>query len=506
MPKVSNGGLAAVALLATACAPVAPEASETAAAESPAPIDASIRHRFAVQPITGEARNVILFIGDGMGVATVTAARIFDGQSRGEPGEENTLAFEKLPHLALVKTYNTNQQVPDSAGTATAMLAGIKTRAGVIGIGPEPRRRDCEAYAGHEVESIVDLAERNGKATGIVTTTRITHATPAAAYAHSPERDFESNRYLSAEERLKCTDIARQLLEFDTGDGIDVVLGGGYGEFVGARKGGLRIGDDEDLIADWLADDPARRFVSSADELEAVEPDGQLLGLFATSHLDYLLDPKRDEGQPTIAAMTMKALDILAERGDGYFLLVEGGRIDHGHHIGRAGFALAEAQAFNEAIARTLARIDPSETLVLVTADHSHVMTIAGYPTRGNPILGHVVQNDEHGEPETTARIAADERPYSTLAYANGPGAVDGKRAEPSTGPMAIQQALVPLIDVDRDGNLWPTESHGGEDVALYAAGPWAHLVGGVLEQNAVFHIMRYAYGWGRPGETIDSF
>ena len=82
------------------------------------------------------ARNVILFIGDGMGVSTVTAARIFDGQSLGLSGEENSLAFESFPHLALVKTYTTNQQVSDSAGTATAMMTGVKTRSGVINVGP----------------------------------------------------------------------------------------------------------------------------------------------------------------------------------------------------------------------------------------------------------------------------------------------------------------------------------------------------------------------------------
>src|SRR5210317_272767 len=88
--------------------------------------------------------NVILFLGDGMGMATITAARIFDGQSRGEPGEENILPFETFPNVALVKTYKTNQQVPDSAGTATAIHTGTKTRAGVINIGPQARRRNCE--------------------------------------------------------------------------------------------------------------------------------------------------------------------------------------------------------------------------------------------------------------------------------------------------------------------------------------------------------------------------
>ena len=90
------------------------------------------------------AENIILFIGDGMGVSTVTAARIFDGQSQGKSGEEHVLPFERFDHVALVKTYNTNQQVADSAGTATAMLSGEKTKAGVIGVGPKAGRRNCK--------------------------------------------------------------------------------------------------------------------------------------------------------------------------------------------------------------------------------------------------------------------------------------------------------------------------------------------------------------------------
>ena len=132
------------------------------------------------------ARNVILFIGDGLDLSTITAARILQGQQRGEPGEENILSFERFPYTGLAKTYNTNQQTPDSAGTTTAMLSGVKTRAGVIGLSSTPPRGDCQAAAGHELDSLFELGERAGLATGIVTTARITHATPAAAYAHLP--------------------------------------------------------------------------------------------------------------------------------------------------------------------------------------------------------------------------------------------------------------------------------------------------------------------------------
>ncbi len=126
------------------------------------------------------AQNVILFLGDGMGITTVTAARILEGQLRGETGEENWLSFERLPHTALIKTYNTNQQTPDSAGTMTAIVTGVKTRSGVLSVGESVQRGDHEATRGQVLTTIVEQAEQRGLSTGVVTTTPVTHATPAA--------------------------------------------------------------------------------------------------------------------------------------------------------------------------------------------------------------------------------------------------------------------------------------------------------------------------------------
>ena len=136
-------------------------------------------------------RGVILFVGDGMGVSTVTAARILDGQNKGLAGEENLLAFEHFPHLALVKTYNVDAQVSDSAGTMTALVTGHRTRAGVLSVGPEAARGDCTTSKQHELVTLLEEAEQRGYRTGVVSTARITHATPAATYAHSPDRNWE---------------------------------------------------------------------------------------------------------------------------------------------------------------------------------------------------------------------------------------------------------------------------------------------------------------------------
>ena len=147
-------------------------------------------------------------------------------------------------------------------------------------------------------------------------------------------------------------------------------------------------------MRDWVGRGPDRVFVSSADELAAAPLDAQWLGLFSRSHLSFAVERDAASLEPTLSAMTVRAIDNLAARDSGYFLLVEGGRIDHAHHAARAGVALEETLEFNRAIEAALARVDLAETLILVTADHAHTLTIGGYPTRGNPILGFVTTND----------------------------------------------------------------------------------------------------------------
>jgi len=171
--------------------------------------------------------------------------------------------------------------------------------------------------------------------------------------------------------------------------------------------------------------------------------------------------------------------------------MIEGGRIDHGHHITNPYRALTDAQAFARAVGAVLARVDLDETLVLVTADHGHTLSIAGYPERGNDILGYI-RNAAAGETRGAASKegwALDDRgqPMTTLGYANGPFAVPGmSRLLPPTDRNYLSDKLHGL----------DSETHGGEDVALFAAGPRADLVGGVIEQNVIFHIIAEAFGW----------
>jgi alkaline phosphatase len=431
----------------------------------------------------GKAKNVILFIGDGMGISTITAARIYEAQKRGETGEENTLSFERFPNVALVKTYNTNAQVPDSAGTATAMHSGVKTRIGVLGIGPEAEKGVCRDALAHPLPLLGEEVKQRGLALGIVTTTRLTHATPASVITRSADRDWEADSNIPADQQ-GCKDIALQFAEGQ----FDLALGGGSQMFYGKDGRGRRSGAAADLPAQWAAKNGGV-VVRDAAGLAAAPMDKPVLGLFNPSHMTFMADRKPDSPEPTLTDMTAAAIARLKSDPDGFYLMVEGGRIDHAHHAGQAGYALEEAVEFARAVQWAVDNTDPAETLILVTADHSHVFTIAGYPQRGNDILGLVVPpagRGEDGGDGTSPVLAADGKPYTTLGYANGPGALRGERQVPETGIAARQQATVPT----------GAETHAGEDVALFATGPGADRARGVMEQNVIYTIIRRALGW----------
>lgn len=436
-------------------------------------------------------RNVILFLGDGMGVATVTAARIYAGQLAGGSGEDHQLSFEAFRHLALVKTYNIDRQVPDSAGTMSAIVTGQPGRYGVLSIASAVSRGDCAGASGREIPTLLEQAEQRGFRTGIVTTTRVTHATPAALYAHSPDRAWESDGLLpGAATAAGCRDIARQLAEFSHGDGIDLVLAGGRQSFIPLSESdpeypgqrGRRL-DGRNLIAEWLSAGPGRQFVWNATQLESVPASATapVLGLFEPDHMHYELDRQSSAGgEPDIVEMTDYAIRKLKNPEQGFFLMVEGGRIDHAHHNNNAARALMETVMLERAVARALELTDPNNTLIVVTADHGHTLSISGYPSRGNPILGTVNPVENGLVPEPLRR------PYTTLGYINGPG----------------YQALIPdlsAVDTTDPGHRqfagWPrpSEAHSGEDVVAYAHGQGAERLHGVIEQKLLYGVLAAA-------------
>ncbi|MCW4453756.1 alkaline phosphatase [Flavobacterium sp. MXW15] len=466
--------------------------------------------------MAGKAKNVILFLGDGMSLTTVAAARIFEGQRNGNPGEENLLSWERFPATAFSKTYNTDSQTPDSAGTMTAITTGVKTHMGAIGVSAG-ERNDCADSLGKHLLTWLQLADSAGMATGIVSTARLTHATPAATYAHSPDRNWENDTDVPEEAKAAgCTDIAQQLLSTARyGRGPLVVLGGGRGEFTTVEerdpeyddKVGQRL-DGRSLVAEWQQAHPQGAYVWNTAQLEAAAGAPAILGLFEPDHMQYEHDrPQDPAGEPSLAELTRTAIANLSRHPEGYVLMIEGARIDHANHSGNAARALGDTVALSDAVRAAVEATSEKDTLIVVTADHSHTLNFVGYPARGNPILGKVM--DKGGEDGIGGLDLARDGlglPYTTLSYANGPGYTGASNQQPA-GPKTfphnpssfdsadgrpdlthvdtehpdyMQEALVPA----------KSESHGGEDVGIWARGPGSAAVRGTLEQNAIYHLI----------------
>lgn len=445
-----------------------------------------------------KAKNVILFMGDGMGISTLTAARILEGQLRGESGEENLLSFERFPNVALSRTYGTNQQTSDSAPTMSAIISGIKTDEGIISVNQNVVIGDYKTVKGNETKTLLEMAEDSGRSTGVVSTARLTHATPAACYSHSAHRDWESDANLSKDARENnFPDIARQLIEFSYGDGLEVAMGGGRAKFISNQtvdpeyenRRGERL-DGRDLPSEWTKKYKDSAYIWNKQQFDAIDAKRtkHLLGLFEPSHLQYSFDRAKDKaGEPSLSEMTAKSIDILSNNKKGFFLMVEGGRIDHAHHDGNAFRALTDAIELSNAVKTALSKVNLEETLIIVTADHSHTFTMGGYPIRGNNILGLVREVGSNGLAEEKEAGDKNKKPFTTLGYQNGTGYVGGTRPtltqEQVTNPNYKQEASVPLS----------AETHGGEDVAIFATGAGSYLIQGVMEENWIFYAMKEA-------------
>ncbi|XP_053685594.1 membrane-bound alkaline phosphatase-like [Sabethes cyaneus] len=437
------------------------------------------------------AKNVILFLGDGMSISTVSMSRVYAG------GEEKELSFEKFPYTGMSKTYCVDYQVADSACTATAYLSGVKGNYATIGVNAQVPNMDCvaELDKSTHTHSIAEWAMDAGKDAGLVTTTRVTHASPAGIYAHTANRDWEDDAWIEDDgcDPTVLDDIAEQLVHGEVGKRLRVILGGGRRQFLDQteldpedQKPGKRR-DGKNLIREWqelVGFGENRTYVWTKQELFNVDPvqTDRLLGLFESNHCAFNLDKVRNDMQdePTLTEMVDRATDLLSTNENGFFLFVEGGRIDHAHHDNWGKLALDETVEFAKAVEFARAKFSEEDTLIVVTADHSHSVSFSGYPNRGTDIT-------------SAAGTSTDKLPYMTLTYANGLGFYDHMDVE-NKGRMDIRK-----MDTSADYFRYPAtlpvelETHGGEDVAVYASGPWSHLFTGSYEQNAIPHMMAYA-------------
>ncbi|WP_426103797.1 alkaline phosphatase [Massilia sp. TSP1-1-2] len=445
-------------------------------------------------------KNVIFFLGDGMGMTTMTAARIY------AVGEDGELTMDTLPETAFVKTFSNDAQVTDSAPSMAAYMTGVKMNNEVLSMSADTLALDplpdangnkltnnCGSKNGTPVTTLLELAKAKGLSTGVVSTARVTHATPAATYAHICHRDLEN-------------DIAAAAVPGGTGynaalgsTGLDVLIGGGRQFFLPFKDGGKRA-DGRDLVAEMKAKNYA--YASNSTEFTAIDPAKaeRVLALFTSSHMSYDLD--RDPAkEPSLAEMTTKAMDVLQKNGKGYFLMVEGGRIDHALHETTAKKALQDTVAFDNAIKAALAKArvtDPElkNTLLVVTADHDHTLVLNGYAKRtgktaaGNPGVLGVVKNYVSGAVEKDL----DGAPYSIIGFGNGENRTQSSRAavtamdESVTGAATYHQEAVVRMAVG-------SETHGGADVFLGAVGKGADTFSGTIDNTKVFGLVKTAAG-----------
>ncbi|XP_053698670.1 alkaline phosphatase, tissue-nonspecific isozyme-like [Sabethes cyaneus] len=430
----------------------------------------------------GVAKNLIIFIADGMSITTQTATRVFMG------GEQMQLSFEQFPYVGLAKTYCINYQVSDSGCTASAILTGVKNNYGTIAVSGHVPLMNCERSLVNEnrLTSILKYAQEDGRATGIVTNTRLTHATPAVAYAVSGARYWEDD----GETPSGCVDIAKQLIYGEIGTNLTVAMGGGTRHFYPAgmtdvHGGPGRRQDGRVLPEEWLQEISKRgergKYVYDRHQLlnTNVREVDRLLGLFAANHLSYRLE--NVDQQPRLEEMTAKALEMLQKNERGYVLVVEGGLIDPAHHANQARRALDETVEFHRAVQYAARNTDERDTLIVVTADHSHTLTMGGYPVRGNDILA------------TGDFSRLDRMPFFTLTYANGPSFFEHFPPDRSgrVNPLLMNWRS---SDFGYPGAVpYEDETHGGDDVAVFARGPYAHLFTGSYEQHFIGHATLYA-------------
>ncbi|WP_421206451.1 alkaline phosphatase [Aeromonas enteropelogenes] len=439
----------------------------------------------AAQAQASDAKNVILFIGDGMGPTVLTATRLY------KVGEEGNLEIMKLARSARIKTFSNDAQTTDSAPSMAAYTTGVKMNNEVIAMSSDTKAvapgkdvngnkgiNNCTSDNGKPVPTILELAKAAGKSVGAVTTTELTHATPAATYSHICHRDAA---YAIAEQAVPGGAGFNTAL----GDGVDVLMGGGANHWTPynstSNKGGRA--DGRDLTAELTAQ--GYHYVTTKEELSGVNS-GKVLGLFsAKSHLDYELDRVAKGAastQPSLSEMTAKAIDLLSQNSQGYFLMVEGGRIDHALHGTNAKRSLTDAVALDEAVKTALGKVDLKDTLIVVTADHDHTMTINGYSAKGNKVLDLVKNGDG------SAQNDVDGKPFTTLVFGNGPNRADVRPTLTSDQVMAddyLQETGVKL----------GSETHGGGDVMLFADGAGSSRFKGTLDNTKVFGKLKEALG-----------
>ena len=314
-------------------------------------------------------KNIILMIGDGMGITQITAGKIVKGR----------LNLEEFKHIGLLMTHSQDALVTDSGAAGTALATGYKTYNTAISV----------ARDGTPLKTITEYAQEANKATGLVVSSSITHATPAVFSAH-------------VDSRKKYSVIAEQI----TSSGIDVLFGGGWEFFVANTTPGSNRADHKDLLSELAK---SMTVIQTAEEFEMLGDVDAVAGLFYKKH-----PPMADERNPGLPELTKKAIEILAKNKNGFFLMVEGSQIDWAGHDNNQDDVITEMIDFDDTIGIALdfAKKNP-QTLVLVTSDHE----TGGFAIHDGSIKDKVVTESAFTRTHHTAEMVP--------VFAYGPGASD---------------------------------------------------------------------------------
>jgi len=452
-----------------------------------------------------KAKNVILFIGDGLSVAHRTAARILSkGIKEGRYGGE--LAIDDMPHMALVSTSGTDSLVTDSANSASAYATGHKSCVNAMGVYCSRSRSNLDHP---KVETISELAKRTrGMSVGVVTNTEIEDATPAAMVAHNRLRADYNN-------------IVKDFFTVQP----DVIMGGGTPNFLPKSAQGSKRIDEDDYIAKFK--DAGYAFVTTNTELTAAKGANKLLGLFNPSNIDGALDRyflkkgsvSRFPDQPDLTDQVRASLDVLSKNDKGFVLMVESGRIDKYSHSLDWERAAYDTIMLDNAVkvAKDFAA-NRDDTLIVVVADHAHGVAIVGTyddERSGDPRQRLGVYNlsrfpnypapNADGYPEkvdVSRRLAFVFSAYPDSCD-NGRPYLDGENVPAVEGQtkgsfVANEKNCALPGAVRRMGNLpfnMNSGVHAADDVVLTAMGPGAEQFRGRIENTRVFRYIATALG-----------
>ena len=457
-------------------------------------------------PRTRAAKNVILFVGDGMTVANRTAARILSkGLVEGRYGGE--LAMDDMPYMALVSTSGTDSVVTDSANSMSAYTTGHKTCVNALGVYCSHTRNTLQHP---KVETITSLLKRRtGMSVGIVTNSEIEDATPAGMVAHTRRRS-------------DYNDIVKMFYDAK----VDVIMGGGSPNFLPKSTAGSKRKDDDDYIARFKDDGFA--VVTTASEMkDAAGSAKKLLGLFNTSNIDGAYDLKFKKGttskfpdQPDLVAQTRVALDMLSKNDQGFMLMVESARIDKYSHSLDWERSVYDTIMLDNAVrlAKDFAARN-NDTLIIIVPDHAHAMSIVG--TYNDELPGQTPRDkleiyekskfpaykpDADGYPERIdlpRRLAVLYGTYPDYCF-NAEPHLDAPFVPAVAGPepktyVANDKNCGPG-SVRITGNLpasAPQGVHSADDVILTAMGPGAEAFHGRIDNTRVFRAMATALGLG---------